>query len=180
MATPTDPHDPKREAVDAKTDVGPATGHAYAQHGVEAGEFDREISLRGVLWSGAAVALIGFAAAGIVWFLLRGFNEFDEKRDVRLAPIRAENPQGAPPGPLLQTNPEEEMRLMREEEDRLLNRAGWADQGRGALRVPIDVAIDVIAERGVGPEVVGGKAGAPAAPAAAASPAPPVEEGRQP
>jgi hypothetical protein len=164
MATPTDHgHDPNREAVDAKTDVGPATGHAFAQHGVEAGEFDREINLRGVLWSGAAVALIGFAAAGVVWFLLRGFHELDERRDVRLTPIRTENPQGPPPEPRLQTTPEEDMRRMRAEEDLRLNRAGWVDQGRDALRVPIDVAIDVIAERGVGPEVVGGRAGTPAA-----------------
>ena len=42
---------------------------------------------------------------------------------------------------------------MRAEEDLALNHA---NQQQGTLRVPVDVAIDVIAARGVAPQVVGG------------------------
>ncbi len=38
--------------VDAKTDVGPGTGHAYTQHGVATGEFDREINVKNIVWIG--------------------------------------------------------------------------------------------------------------------------------
>ena len=48
---------------------------------------------------------------------------------------------------------------MREEEDRLLNKAGWVNRQQGAVRVPVDVAMDVIARRGVDPGVVGGRTG---------------------
>jgi hypothetical protein len=43
------------------------------------------------------------------------------------------------------------MRDMQIEEDQALRNAGWVNQQQGVVRVPIDVAIDVIAARGVAP-----------------------------
>jgi hypothetical protein len=44
----------------------------------------------------------------------------------------------------------------------LLDHAGWVDREGGTLRVPVDVAIDVIAQRGVAPfPATGGAAQAP-------------------
>jgi hypothetical protein len=147
--------------VDAKTDVGPATGHAYTQHGVETGQIDREIDVKNILWMGLGLVGIALAVHLLIWGLLRGFDKLDDRRDVPLTPIEASSPQPAEfPGPNLQINDEQDMRVMREEEDRLLGKAGWVDRQGGVMRVPMDVAIDVIARRGVGPAVVGGTGGA--------------------
>lgn len=147
--------------VDAKADVGPATGHAYAQHGVETGEFDREVNVRGIAWSVVALVAVALVVHLLIWWLLRGFDKLDDRRDAPLTPIEAASPQPEDfPLPRLQTLPEADLRLMREEEDRLLGRAGWVNRQQGAVRVPLDVAIDVIAARGVDPSVVGGGAGA--------------------
>jgi hypothetical protein len=147
--------------VDAKTDVGPATGHAYNQHGVETGEFDREINVKGIVWSSAILVLVALVVHFLIWGLLRGFDKLDDRRDVPLTPIEAAAPQPEDfPLPRLQTLPEQDLRLMREQEDRLIGRAGWVDRQQGTLRVPLDVAIDVIAARGVDPSVVGGSGGA--------------------
>ncbi|HKV09450.1 MAG TPA: hypothetical protein VJ725_15005 [Thermoanaerobaculia bacterium] len=147
--------------VDAKTDVGPGTGYAYDQHGVETGQFDREIDVKGIVKAAVALLVVAVVVHFLIWGLLRGFNKMDDRRDVRLSPIEIASPQPEkPPGPQLQTTPEQDLRLMREEEDRLIGRAGWVNQQQGTMRVPVDVAIDVIAARGVDPGVVGGSAGA--------------------
>lgn len=147
--------------VDAKTDVGPGTGYAYDQHGVETGQFDREINVKGIVRVAIALLVVAVVVHLLIWWLLRGFDRMDDRRDVRLTPIETANPQPEDfPLPRLQTTPEQDLRLIREEEDRLIGRAGWVNQQQGTMRVPLDVAIDVIAARGVDPGVVGGGAGA--------------------
>lgn len=159
--------------VDAKTDVGPGTGHAYTQHGVATGEIDREIDIKNIVWMGVALVVVALVVHLLIWGLLRGFDKIDDRRDVPLTPIEASSPQPAEfPGPNLQTLPEQDLRVMREEEDRLLGRAGWVNRQQGTVRVPVDVAIDVIARRGVEPGVVGGTGGS-----AGVSPAAPPAEG---
>lgn len=147
--------------VDAKTDVGPATGHADTRHGVETGEFDREVNVRGIAWSVGGLVAVAIVVHLLIWWLLRGFDKLDDRRDTPLTPIEASSPQPQDfPQPRLQTLPEADLRELREEEDRLLGRAGWVNRQQGTVRVPLDVALDVIAARGVDPSVVGGSAGA--------------------
>lgn len=123
-------------------------------------EFDREINVRGVIWTGLGLVAVTLVAVLLVWWLLHGFGSFDDKRDVRLTPIEQASPQQPPPEPRLQVSPVDDMRAMREDEDRRLQTAGWVDRQQGILRVPIDVAMDVVAARGVAPSVVGGTAAA--------------------
>lgn len=151
MAIEPNDRDPQGGSpADAKTDAGPATGYAYGQHGVETGRFDREISVKMILWSGAALVITALVVHFLIWGLLRGFDKLDDRGDVPLTPIEAATPQPQDfPLPRLQTLPEQDLRLIREEEDRLIGRAGWVDRQQGTVRVPIDVAIDVIAARGV-------------------------------
>jgi len=112
-------------------------------------EFDREINLRGVIWTGVALAGTALVVSLLMWWLLWGFSRFDEKRDVRLTPIEVASPQQPPPEPRLQVSPNDDMRIMRDEEDLLLDRAAWVDRQQGIVRVPVDVAMDVIVSRGI-------------------------------
>lgn len=172
MAIEQNDRDPRDVSpVDAKTDVGPGTGYAYDQHGVETGQFDREISIKGIVWAGVVLLVVALVVHFLIWGLLRGFDKMDDRQDVRLSPIETANPQPQDfPLPRLQTTPEQDLRLIREEEERLIGRAGWVNREQGTMRVPLDVAIDVIAARGVDPGVVGGGASG----AAPASPEPPA------
>jgi hypothetical protein len=52
---------------------------------------------------------------------------------------------------------------MRVEEDTALHKPAWVNRGQGTARVPIDVAMEVIARRGLGADVVGGQPGPSAA-----------------
>jgi hypothetical protein len=137
--------------LDEKTGVAPGTGVGATEHTPHLGEFDREIDLRGVLWSGVGLVIVAIVSSLLMWWLLRGFSSYDEKRDVRLTPIETANPQQPPPEPQLQVAPNEDMRQMQERESHDLEHAGWVDRRQGIVRVPIDVAMEVIVARGVSP-----------------------------
>lgn len=150
--------DRDREKLDAKTDVGPGEGAGTTPHTPQVVEFDTEINVRNIVLTGAALVVMALVVHVLMWGLLRGFEKFESRKDVRLTPIEQSSPQQAPPEPRLQSSPNEDLRLMRAQEDELLNQAGWANQQQGSVRVPIDVAIDVITARGVAP--LAGAAGA--------------------
>jgi hypothetical protein len=143
----TDRHD--RSDLDEKTDVAPGVGRGVTAHAPHLEELDREIDVRGVLWSGIGLVVLALVVSLLMWWLLRGFSRFDVERDVRLTPIEQANPPQPPPEPRLQVNPSEDLRRMREEEEQRLTKAGWVDRRQGTVRVPIDVAMEVIVSRGV-------------------------------
>jgi hypothetical protein len=142
-------------------------------HAPETESFDREINVRAIVLSGIALVVVSVVASLLMWWLLKGFERYDEKRDVRLSPIEKAHPQAPPPAPVLQTDPVTDMTAMREREERELNQAAWVDRQQGLVRLPVADAIDVVAARGVAPEVVGGKTGGSIAAAPAGTPAPP-------
>jgi hypothetical protein len=165
MASTTDLHD-------AKTDTA-AESDRYAdvdRHGIVTGDFDREINVRGILWSGFWLAAITITANILMWYFLRGFQVWDDRHEVQMAPMAVQNPQPKPSGPLLQPEDptqdrDQDMFTLHADEQKLLDHAGWVDREGGTLRVPVDVAIDAIAQRGVKPFPATG-APAPAVPAA--------------
>jgi hypothetical protein len=171
MPSTTDPHGRHgRSDLDAKTDTGSGAGHANEARGVAAGDFDREIDVRRILWAGVWLVVVTLVSALLMWWFLRGFEVYDEHHEVKMMPMMAQNPQKGPPAPLLQPeNPtqdrNQDMADMRNDEDKVLHQAGWVDREGGTLRVPIDVAIDAIAQRGVAPFPPAGTAGTAGAPA---------------
>lgn len=54
-----------------------------------------------------------------------------------------------PPEPRLQVNPGEELKAMRAEENAVLGSYGWVDRKAGIVRIPIDRAMALLAERGL-------------------------------
>ena len=124
------------------------------------GAFDREVNVKAIAWTVAILVVVTVVAHLVVYGLIVGFNKFDDKREPQLSPLPEANRQPEPPLPHLQTLPEVDLKTFREDEDKLL--------------VGIDQAMEEIARRGLGPEVVGGTPQAQTAP-----PAPtPAQEGR--
>lgn len=168
----------------SKIHIGPHTHREEPDPHPAAGTFDREISLRGIFYTVAGLVAVALVVHLLIWGLIKGFASFDTRRDPALSPLPQANVQPDPPGPRLQNTPELDLLKLRREEDRTLNGAGWIDQQQGTVSVPIDVAMEVIAGRGLGPEVVGGTPGGflaaaptltPVPQAAQTAPAPPQE-----
>lgn len=163
MANTTDPNKPGtglhgEGQLDQVTDTGGTDRYATEeQHGILSGDFDREINVRGILWSGFWLAVITIVANFLMWYFLRGFQVYDQHHEVKVMPMAAKNPQRPPQGqPLLQPeNPTEDrnkdMYEFRKAESQMLDKASWVDHPGGTLRVPVDMALDAIAQRGVAP-----------------------------
>ena len=92
--------------------------------------------------------------------LLFGFMKFPVALD--RPPTAAEYERTLPPTPRLQINQVTDLQQFREREEQLLTTYGL-EQNSGAVRIPIDKAIDIVAGRGALPVA----AAKPAAPAAA-------------
>ncbi|MEP0766709.1 MAG: hypothetical protein HRF45_09245 [Fimbriimonadia bacterium] len=70
-----------------------------------------------------------------------------EKMRQKTGPINAVQPM--PDAPILQVNPALDMRKFRIEEDRTLHSYGWVDQARGIAHIPVERAMELIAEKGL-------------------------------
>jgi hypothetical protein len=78
---------------------------------------------------------------------LRGlYGVFTDQR-----PSNAIAPQnGAPsPEPRLQVDEVRDLGRLHEHEDSILNSYGWVDQKAGIVRIPIERAMDIVAQRGL-------------------------------
>jgi len=108
--------------------------------------------------------LIGLAVAGIVvYYALWGFYYFMEAHERRIQP--PQNPLAQPattetrvvppdayktfPQPRLERNERLEINEFRLKEEQTLNSYGWVDQKAGVARIPIERAMQLIAQRGL-------------------------------
>lgn len=62
-----------------------------------------------------------------------------------------------PPAPRLEEHPWLDLREFREAETRQLESYGWVDRTRGVVKIPIERAMDLIAQRGLPPKASGEK-----------------------
>ncbi len=125
----------------------PETGH----HGV-AVEPDR-ISLRVVIGMAAALTLMAVVAAALMILYFKILDRRAAKRDagvVAEAGLERREP-ALPPSPRLQVRAVRHWTDFQTAERERLGSYGWMDRSTGAVHIPIERAIELIAERGVGP-----------------------------
>ncbi|MGH6943584.1 MAG: hypothetical protein ACREH6_05120 [Geminicoccaceae bacterium] len=107
-----------------------------------------DASIKVVLW-----VVVGWIAFVVVGALALGglLGLFDV--------LRAPSPVGplgrvelTPPEPRLEANPKQTLERVRQHEDQLLAGYAWIDRKAGRARIPIDRAMQLLAERGWPPE----------------------------
>ena len=111
------------------------------------GHEERDVAFQYITGAGIGlVVLIIVAVVSMSWLF-----DFFLAREIRSSP--AANPlaiAGAqPPEPRLQTKPVEQLQRLRSEENLTLGTYGWIDREQGVVRIPIERAMDLIAERGL-------------------------------
>ncbi|MBV9297958.1 MAG: hypothetical protein JO066_03205 [Verrucomicrobia bacterium] len=110
------------------------------------GHETRDISLRVVTWSA-----IGLVVSAIAICLTVGglFNLFKSQHPSASAPSRITAPGTLPSQPRLQINPAYDLQQLREMENARLSSYGWVEKSAGIVRIPIDRAITLVAQRGL-------------------------------
>jgi len=84
-----------------------------------------------------------------VWLLFLYFSGREAARVASQYPLAAGQETRVPPEPRLQTHPREDLLALRAREDAVLNSYGWVDKTAGVVRIPIDEAIKLTAQRGL-------------------------------
>lgn len=110
---------------------------------------ESDVDVRGVLAFAAALVVFSIVVTGIVWGFYRYFEAREARQPQPSYPLAAQQADRVPPEPRLQTNPREDLRQLREQEDLVLTTYGWVDENAGVVRIPIDVAMKLTVERGL-------------------------------
>jgi cysteine synthase len=93
-----------------------------------------------------AIGLVIVCAVS-VGLLFGLFKYFQSREETSLAVTV--DPTRIFPQPQLQKTPISDLKAVRAEEDKMLNGYAWVDQSKGIVRIPVDRAIEVLAQRGL-------------------------------
>jgi hypothetical protein len=107
---------------------------------------DVSIKGLGVFLAGLAITMI-LTGAIMVW-LFNIFLAEAREADPTPSPLATPGEPAPPPGPLLQVAERLDLRVHRESQEKLIHETGWIDREAGVVRIPIDRAIELTAERG--------------------------------
>jgi hypothetical protein len=105
-----------------------------------------EINLRLVTWTAIGLVILVMAVGVAVGGL---FSLFKRQYASASAPSQITTPARFPPAPRLQTSPSSDLRQFLDAENAKLNSYGWMDKSAGVIRIPIDRAMDLLAQRGL-------------------------------
>src|SRR5215470_11575147 len=134
MAVNRDPHLHQEPRPDL---TNPAERHEH-----------RDVDIRAIGRYGIALALL---CIGSFLLLIVVFKFFlaQEKAEVKkgFRPNVVSDASKQPPEPRLQETPPLDLKAYRAAEDQILTSYGWIDQEKGIVRIPIDKAIDLLAQR---------------------------------
>jgi protein SCO1 len=113
------------------------------------GAYERsDVNIRAMLVLGAGMVIGTAAVMAGLWLLWTSLNANARQRQPTVSPLA--DTQQMPREPRLQTTPIGDYREFQKEEEKLLHSYGWMDRAKGTVRIPIERAMELIAERGDG------------------------------
>jgi hypothetical protein len=130
--------------------------HAARQNEPPAGHEASDVDVRRILGFGLGLLVTAVAVHVLVWLLFLYFSGREAARLAPASPLSAGQDARVPPEPRLQTNPREDLRELRAREDELLTNYAWVDKTAGIVRIPIEEAMKIIANRGLPTRQAGG------------------------
>lgn len=110
---------------------------------------DSDVSIRGlaIFLAGLAITMV-IAGAVVVW-LFNIFLKQAEEADLSPSPLADSTAPAIPSGPLLQVAERYDLRVHRESQEKQIHETAWIDRQQGVVRIPIERAIELTAERGL-------------------------------
>ena len=137
------------------------TEHSNHQHG---GGFEREdLGTRPIFGFLVSLVVTGVVVYYVIWGMFYFMDAYDRKHQHTKSPmVQAEQDTREPntgktyekiqqqfPQPRLEDNEVTEINDFRYQQDETLSSYGWVDQSGGVVRIPIDRAMQLIAQRGL-------------------------------
>jgi hypothetical protein len=110
---------------------------------------ERDVNAWAVGKFAIGLTLLSIFAVLLVAGLFRYFQGRENVAQVTPPPGYESNVSREPPAPRLQEAPISDLKQMRDAENQMLGTYGWVDREHGIVRLPIDRAIDLLAQRGL-------------------------------
>jgi len=115
----------------------------------ELGHETQDVSIGPIVKFGVGLAIATALVSLAMWGLFRYFEAGQDRRQEPVAPMVAANLKRTPREPRLEPDPLAPRLAARAREDALLTSWGWVDRNAGVARIPIDRAMELLAERGL-------------------------------
>ncbi len=128
-----------------QTMTEPAKSAESALHGQKHETY--AINARPLLISGLLLVLLGGTSFFLMDRLLVYFEARQQQLDSQPSPLAETRP--LPPEPRLQVTPVQDLQTLHTEEEHQLNTYAWVNKEAGIVRLPIERAIELVAERGL-------------------------------
>jgi hypothetical protein len=106
------------------------------------------IGLYGVL---VGLSILGAIVVGVIFFALEKRAARSDRAVVAEAGLERPAPDRVPPSPRLEIHTVGHWQAFRDAEKARLETYGWMDRQGGAVHIPIERAMELITQRGVGP-----------------------------
>jgi hypothetical protein len=125
------------------------------EHGHDAGENPqvswerKDVDIVQITGFGIGLLVAFMVSVAAMWVLFGYFANRENKLEPQNPPSMMTQKQLLPPEPRLQADPVLELNKMRGNEEMLLNSYGWIDAAKGTVHIPIDQAIDMVAQKGL-------------------------------
>jgi hypothetical protein len=113
------------------------------RHDHERSDWDLRYVVWGSILLTVSVALILTAS----WWLFKEFESWAANRQMGMA--HATEQEARPPEPLLQVSPTADWVEMLQRERAILNSYRWVDRSKGIVHIPIERAMELLAQRGL-------------------------------
>jgi|SRR5919198_279483 hypothetical protein len=114
---------------------------------IEARHEQTDLSPKNIALFGISLAVTIIVVLGISYLLFDHYAAVQIKSQAPPSPLS--HTREPTPEPRLAVHPGQDLKAMRAAEDSLLKSYGWIDRERGIVRIPIDRAIEILAQRGL-------------------------------
>ncbi|MBI2816342.1 MAG: hypothetical protein HYX72_05355 [Acidobacteria bacterium] len=141
------------EDLDSKQTVTDAAGPANPSVDYDPQEVSERLVIRALVIVAAALIL----ALVVCALFYMAMQDPQQKQSVFLPTLQQRVRGLLPPEPRLQStpghtiSPEQELKQMQRENNEVLSTYGWVDQQHGIAKIPIEEAMKLLVQRGLGP-----------------------------
>jgi len=110
---------------------------------------DSDADARSITRFGIGLTLTVVVSQVVLWLLFAHFSHREDKSSPPVPSLIKMQAPKEPPEPRLQGNPQLDLKIMLRDEDAVLHHYGWVDPDRGIVRLPIERAMEVVAQKGL-------------------------------
>jgi hypothetical protein len=126
----------------------PHDREAGVPHG---GGYDSELDVKTIVGFAVGLAVFTLVVLAVMWWMSGFFKREEEAKDTPPSPLVEARGDPIPPGPRLRAAPPRDLADLRARDDEMLTTYGWVDKSRGVARIPVDRAMSILVDKGLGP-----------------------------